>query len=345
MSRPPFATLVLLTIPPLVWASNAVIGRFAVAGQDGAIASPIALNALRWALALAILVLVFRPWAGTSARKGAAAADSMAHRSLMPSRQQRLLAALADGGWRRFALFGLLSVTLFNTMQYTALRTSSAINVTLIAASGPFFMLLLGRFFFGDQGTRWAWLGAALSLIGVAVVLTGGNPGRIAQLEIVPGDGWMLLATVVWSLYSWLLRRYRPSLSGWDFMLLQVGWGALLSLPLVAGEWAADALVVRMQWSTLAVVAWIATGPSLLAYWCWDRGISRAGPVLPMFFLNLTPLFAALMSAALIGEPPRLFHGAAFGLILAGIALSQRGRPTPVSAPVPSRSGPAGHRR
>lgn len=294
------ATLLLLTMPPLLWASNAIVGRLAVAGPGGPLVSPLALNGLRWAVALAILALLLRL-------------------------RSRPVARPAAGSWRIFAVLGLLSVTLYNSLQYLALQTSNAINVTLIAASGPFWMLLLGRMFFGERGTRWAWVGAWLSVAGVAVVLTGGDATRLVQLRMVAGDAWMLAATLSWSLYSWLLRRHRPSLSGWDFMLLQIGWGTVLSVPLVSGEWLAGELVLDIGWGAVAVVLWVATGPSLLAYWCWDRGVARAGAMLPMFFLNLTPLFAALMSAALLGEPPRPFHALAFGLIAGGIVLSQRG--------------------
>jgi drug/metabolite transporter (DMT)-like permease len=277
-----------------------VIGRIAVAALDGPLVSPLMLNGLRWLLALAILALLMRPWS-------------------------RPIPRPAPGSWPMFAIFGLLSVTLYNSFQYMALQTSTAINVTLIAASGPFWMLLLGRLFFGDRGTGWAWVGAWLSIAGVAVVLAAGDPMRLVQLRMVAGDAWMLLATIAWSLYSWLLRRHRPTLSGWDFMLLQIGWGTVLSAPLVAGEWLAGDLALQTDWRTAAVVLWVALGPSLLAYWCWDRGVARTGAMLPMFFVNLTPLFAALMSAALLGEPPQPFHALAFALIAGGIVLSQRG--------------------
>jgi drug/metabolite transporter (DMT)-like permease len=42
------------------------------------------------------------------------------------------------------------------------------------------------------------------------------------------------------------------------------------------------------------------------------------------FFLNLTPLFAALMSAAFLGEAPHWYHAVAFVLIVAGIVVSAK---------------------
>ncbi|HLO93952.1 MAG TPA: EamA family transporter, partial [Burkholderiaceae bacterium] len=69
---------------------------------------------------------------------------------------------------------------------------------------------------------------------------------------------------------------------------------------------------------------YVALGPSLLAYRCWGLGVTQAGPAVAAFFGNLTPVFAALMSAALLGEWPQWFHGAAFALIAAGIVVSSR---------------------
>ena len=74
----------------------------------------------------------------------------------------------------------------------------------------------------------------------------------------------------------------------------------------------------------LAALAFVAIGPSILAYRCWGLGVALGGPALAAFFANLTPLFAALLSALLLGETPRAYHAAAFVLIVAGIAVSAR---------------------
>ena len=297
------AVLVYLTLPPLLWASNAVIGRLAVAGAAPLI-SPVLLNALRWVVALGVLVAI-RQWRRRRDGRGETPAER--------------------GPWWVIALFGLVSVAAYNALQYLALKSSTAINVTLIASGGPLFVLGVGRLFFGAHAGRWAWTGAAVSLAGVGVVLTGGDLGRLLALHFLPGDLLMIGATIAWAFYSWLLRLRRPSMSTTELLLQQVAWGLLFCAPAVAGEWLADDLVVRPTPATAAIVVWIALGPALLAFWCWDRGIAGAGPVLPTFFTNLTPLFAALMSALWIGEAPQPFHVTAFALIIAGIALSQLG--------------------
>ena len=74
----------------------------------------------------------------------------------------------------------------------------------------------------------------------------------------------------------------------------------------------------------LAALISIAVGPALLAYRAWGAGVGQAGPAAAGFFSNLTPLFTALLSTAVLGEAPHFFHVLAFGLIVCGIVVSSR---------------------
>jgi drug/metabolite transporter (DMT)-like permease len=290
-------TAALLTIPPLLWAGNAVVGRLV----QGLI-PPVTLNFARWALAFFILLplasWVLRPSSG-----------------LWPH-------------WRRFALLGLLGVGGYNALQYLALKTSTPLNVTLVASSIPLWMLATGALFFGVQVTRAQLLGAGLSMAGVLVVLARGDWAQLMQLRLVTGDLYMLLATASWAWYSWLLtRRDEPAAirSDWAaFLMAQVVFGLVWSGAFTAGEWALTDARISWDWPLLAALVFVAVGPAVLAYRCWGLGVQRAGPAVAGFFSNLTPLFAAIMSAAFLGDTPRPFHALAFALIVGGIVVSSR---------------------
>ncbi len=116
----------------------------------------------------------------------------------------------------------------------------------------------------------------------------------------------------------------RPAWNWAEFILVQALFGLLWAgaaagVEALAGE-------RRLVWTPalLPALAFLAIGPSVVAYRCWGLGVAAAGPTVAGFFSNLTPLFAALLSAALLGEPPRLFHAAAFALIVGGIVVSSR---------------------
>lgn len=291
-------TAALLTLPPLLWAGNAVVGRLVAV-----LVPPITLNFLRWALALLILL----PLGGWVLRPGS---------GLWPH-------------WRRFALLGLLGVGMYNALQYLALRTSTPLNVTLVASSMPLWMLALGRLFFGARVTRAQLLGALLSMAGVAVVLARGDLAHLAELRLVQGDMYVLAATLAWAWYSWLLARQgvEPAAIRHDwaaFLLAQIVFGLGWSGLAVGAEWALTDAHIDWGWPLVAALVYVAVGPAVLAYRCWGLGVQRAGPALAGFFSNLTPVAAAVMSALFLGEPPRLYHALAFALIVAGIVVSSR---------------------
>jgi drug/metabolite transporter (DMT)-like permease len=290
-------TAALLTLPPLLWAGNAVVGR--VVNQ---MVPPITLNFLRWALAFLILL----PLAAPVLRPSSA---------LWPS-------------WRRFAVLGLLGVGCYNALQYLALKTSTPLNVTLVAASVPIWMLIVGALFFGQRVSGRQVAGAVLSIAGVLVVLGRGDWQLLAQVRLVPGDFYVLLATAAWAVYSWLLIKPGdpPEIRGdWAaFLMAQLvfglGWSALFA----GGEWALEDAHIQWSWPLAAALAYVAIFPAIVAYRCWGLGVQRVGPSIAGFFSNLTPLFAAVMSAAFLGELPHVYHAVAFALIVGGIVVSSQ---------------------
>lgn len=291
------ATAALLVVPPLLWAGNAVVGRLVTD-----LVPPLTLNFLRWALAFVLLL----PVAGWVLRRGS---------GLWPH-------------WKRFTVLGLLGVGCYNALQYLALKTSTPLNVTLVAASSPVWMLGIGRVGFGQAVTRRQVLGAVLSIAGVLVVLCRGNLQQLMQVRLVPGDFYVLLATAAWACYSWLLVRPGdpPRIRGdWAaFLMAQVVFGLGWSGLFAGGEWALTTAHIAWGWPLAAALVYVAVGPAILAYRCWGLGVQRAGPSVAGFFSNLTPLFAAVLSAAFLGELPRLYHGIAFALIVGGIVVSAR---------------------
>ncbi len=291
------STAALLAIPPLLWAGNAVVGRLV---HD--LISPVMLNFIRWLLAFAILL-------------------PLAHGVL---RTHSPLWA----HWRRYALLGLLGIGLYNALQYMALQTSTPINVTLVGSSMPVWMLAVGALFFGASVTRRQLLGALLSMCGVVLVLSRGEWSQLLAFRLVPGDVFMLLATISWAFYSWLLSATREPTgirADWaPFLMAQMVFGLAWSGSFAGVEWAVGRTHIAWGWPLCAALAFIAVGPAVVAYRCWGVGVQRAGPAVAGFFINLTPLFAGVMSAVFLGDTPQLFHGVAFALIVGGIVVSSR---------------------
>jgi drug/metabolite transporter (DMT)-like permease len=295
MSRPLSpSTLVLLLLPPLFWAGNAVVGR-ALVGHF----PPLALSFARWALALVLLA----PFAIGAVRN---------HRAAIRAHLPVL------------ALMALLGVGCYNSLQYLALQTSTAVNATLIGASGPIMTLLVGAVWFNSQVQRRQGAGAALSVLGVLWVIARGELTNLLRLQFDSGDLIMLVATLTWSLYTWLLRTRRPPLPLSAFLFVQIALGAAMILPFALAEYALTGASAAPTASNATALLYVALLPSLVAYYCWDRGVARAGAVLPMYFVNLTPVLAGLLSWLLLGEAVGWYHLVGGALILAGIHLAAR---------------------
>ena len=291
------STVFYLLTATALWAGNAIAGRVLV----GSI-SPITLSAVRWGLAAVLLL-------------------PLGWRVFMPG----------SAFWqnkKRFLLLGLFGVGSYNVLLYLALQTSTAINVTLIGASMPIWMLFIGAVFYQVKPSILQMIGAVVSLLGVGIVLTRGDLVTLLSMQMVMGDLLIMLATILWAFYSWMLSRPGASTERqwpWaEFLMAQVTVGLFWTCLFDGFEIAAGHAYIDLNWWTLSLIVFVAIGPSLIAYRCWGLGVNGAGPTVAAFFANFIPLFTALLSAAMLGEPPQLFHGVAFALIVVGIAISSK---------------------
>ena len=288
-------TAFYLTTAALMWAGNAIVGKILVQSS-----SPVLLNTIRWGVtALILLPFAWRVFGSAS-----------------PLWQSS----------KRFALLSLLGVGSYNVLLYLALKSSTPINVTLIGASMPIWAIVIGALFYKEQPNIKQIIGAVISLIGVTVVIVRGELERLIEIEFVAGDLLMVLATILWGAYSWMLSHPKESTERtwpWSYFLLaQVGFGFCWSLGFAVTEWQLEYSYFTWSWPTVFMIIYVIIGPSLIAYRCWGLGVSGVGATVATFFTNLIPLFTAILSTLLLQKPPELFQGVAFALILAGIYLS-----------------------
>ena len=291
--------ILLLTLPPLMWSGNAMVGRLMV-GQI----PPFTLNFVRWVIVAVILLpLAWRalqPWSRVAER------------------------------WPYLLAIGVLGVGAYNSLQYLALVSSTPVNVTLVASSLSAWMMLIGVVVYREHPTRRQIAGAAMGLIGVVFVVSRGSWEVLTAVRFVPGDLYMLLATIGWAVYSWLLARPPAHMLGaqrpdWDWaglLMVQVLFGLPASALFFGAEQWSGAAPIQWHIGTVSAVMFAAVGASLVAYRSWGLGVAEGGPALAAFFYNLTPLFAALMSLWILGEVPQVHHLVAFVLIVGGIAVS-----------------------
>ncbi|MBF0169284.1 MAG: DMT family transporter [Alphaproteobacteria bacterium] len=286
-------TYLLLIVPPLMWAGNAVISRAVLAGGG---MPPMALSLWRWVLAAAILVLLTR--------------GDLIREWPKVKRQLPFLVFMA-----------LASVSAYNTMLYQALTSTTAINAMIVASSLPLVTILLSWLWLGERPKPLALAGLALSFAGLLAVIGRGDLAVLAAFSFEPGDLWVLAATLSWGVYSVALRRYPTGIKPLVLLTWLVLIGTPFLLPLHLAE-LAGGMAPALTWANLGAVIYVAACASVLAYICWNEGVMRLGAGLAGQFTYLTPLFAALLAVFFLGESFQLYHAAGLGLIFAGIGLA-----------------------
>ncbi|MEM6942480.1 MAG: DMT family transporter [Pseudomonadota bacterium] len=283
---------VMLTFAALFWAGNAIAGQFAKGHID-----PFALVLLRW---VGVSIMLWPLYGG----------EVRAHWHVV-----------RPAIWR-VALMAALGFTCFNALFYAAAHSTSGINMGILQGAMPVFVLAGAYLFQSAPITRLQAIGVVVTLLGVVLVATKGNPVLIADQGVNLGDGLMLIACVLYAGYVVALSS-RPEMPARTFFTLMCPIAALTALPFALGE----AVVYGASWPSLQgwlVALYVTLFPSCLAQLFFLRGVDLIGPARAGVFINLVPIFAALLAVLLLDEVFALYHGAALALVLGGIWLAQR---------------------
>jgi drug/metabolite transporter (DMT)-like permease len=286
----------LLSLTSLFWAGNAIVGR-AAAGQI----PPVTLSFARW-LGAFLIVLPFA-WPHLTR-------DWPAIR-------------------RQFWLMVLLSVSgiaIFNTLQYTALERTTALNILLLQSAGPLFVAIWSLILLGVRLTLAQALGILVSMAGVLVILLHGDLTALAAIDLNIGDLVFIGAMATFGFYSALSQK-RPAIHGLSFLGFTFGCGALCLLPFYVWELTARP-AAQLNAANLASLAYVALFPSVLAYLCFNRGVQLIGANRAAPFFHLIPVFGSAMAIAFLGERPQLYHAFGYALVLAGVIVAAR-KPKP----------------
>jgi len=285
----------MLVLVMLLWSGNSVVAR--ALRND---VPPFTLAFWRWSGAL-LIVLPFC-W-----------------RSIMADR------ALIRAHWPVILLLGLLGVGSFNAFFYSGLQYTTATNSLLIQAAIPALVLALDCLIFRGRPRVVQIIGVLVAAAGVATIILKGDLAVLATLAFNHGDTLVTRATLVWSLYTVLLRL-RPPVRGMTFLGLTIAIGALAMMPFSIVELQDRA--VHLSPPVLAGIGYIVLFPSIIAYFLYNLAVTTIGAADAGQVANLQPLFGALLAALVLREPIHGYHLVGMALILIGIALPLVVRPT-----------------
>ena len=282
----------LLLVAAASWGGNWVAARAVTLEVP-----PFALSFWRWAIAAALLL----PFAAAQLREDAALI-------------RRHLPALIA--------FGVIGAAGFTLLGYWGVRYTTAVNATLLNSSLPLFVVPLSWWLLKLTVSGRQLAGLALSLAGVATIISAGELQTLARLSLNPGDLLLLGGALLWAIYTVLLK-WRPPLRALSFLFTIVAAGAAFSLPFYLWEISAGGTMVLSP-RTIAAIGYLAVFPSIVAYICWNHAVAVVGPNVAGFFNPVIPVFGTLFAVTLLGEPFRPYHLAGFVLVLGGVVLTSR---------------------
>jgi drug/metabolite transporter (DMT)-like permease len=297
-SRPPLhaSPYLLLSLTSFIWSLNWVIGR-AIVGH----VTPLTLTFIRWVVAVAVMM----PFAWPEIR---------AH---WPAIRRH---------WKTLAWLGFWGTGLHNLFAYVGLQYTTATNGVILNSSIPIMIIVFGWLVYRDTITRSQAVGVAISLVGIMVIIGRGDPRVLLDLSLNKGDLIILFGMVFWAAYTVFLRM-KPAEIGGLAMLACCGCvGVMLLAPLAAIEILFLGGHAEFTPATIAAMLYVGIFPSFLGYVFWNRGVAEVGPQVAGIFVHLMPAFGALLAWLFLDERIYLFHIAGIALIVAGIALTTRGR-------------------
>lgn len=286
----------------LIWSGNMTINQLTV----GSIA-PSSIAFLRWLLAFIVLTPFVLP-------------QAWQHRATL--RRE----------WWKLAILGLLGMALWQGLAYVAAESTSATNMGILAAMVPLLTVLLSALILREAPSLGGVVGGVVALLGVTVLLGRGNPFILLNLNIALGDALMVIAATCYALYGVMLKRWPFDLPPWVLLYGQVCCAVLLLLPgyLLGPQTPVDGHNVWL-------ILYAGIPASIITTFLWMRAIRQIGASQASIFINLMPLFSALIAMAFLGEQVAAFHVIGGALVLTGVLMAQT-LTRPLKAPLNTSS-------
>jgi drug/metabolite transporter (DMT)-like permease len=282
----------LLALASLCWSGNHLMGR-AIAGH----VPPLTISTLRWLLAAAILY----PFVRSQLRRD------------WPEIRQNLGV---------LTYLSLLGGGVFGAMQFVGLQLTTALNVSVMNSLGPVFIAAASAAMFRDRLTGGQLAGIVISLLGVLAIISKLDPAVFSDFSFNIGDIIVFLNMVLWAVYSASLR-WRPKIHPLSFMFMFALISGVVMFPTSVWEYSTG-FVLRPTLLTFSAIAFVTVFSTIVAFVSWARGVELIGPNRAGVFLHLIPIYSALLTGALLGEPLRFYHVVGFVLILLGVWCAAR---------------------
>ena len=289
-----YTAYIFLVLATLFWSGNFIVGKFATLFEI----PPLTLNFFRWVMVWFILF-------------------PFTYREILYKKNY------IKENWLLISFMGIITISTFNSVVYFALNYTQVINAVLMLAGIPALVMILSSIMNIEKANIFQFVGLILSILGVGTIISNADIQKILSLNFNKGDLWMLVCVISWSLYSTLLKKKKFELSQFTFIQLMVTVGLIFLIPQYFYE-RSIGLEIPLNKFFIVILLYVVIFPAIAAYYCWQKAIELIGPNRSAIFVQLMPLFSALMAILIFKEKFQLYHFIGGTFILSGIYLSNR---------------------
>ncbi len=271
-----------------IWSGNFIVAR----GLSDSI-PPVSLAFYRWSVA----VIIFTPFAMKNLLQE------------WPVIKKHLL---------YLSITSFLGITTFNTLIYFAGHKTTALNLSLIAITFPIFIILFSRVLYKELLTVKKGFGIALVLLGVLFLITKGRLSRLLSISFNIGDVWMLMASIIFAVYSLFLKHKPDNMSISALQLCTFILGLSFLFPFFLWEHT-RVHGLFLNGTTIPAILYIGIFASLGAFVLWNKSIVILGPSKAGMVYYTLPLFSGFAGYLFLNESISMVNFYSMILIFTGI--------------------------
>lgn len=289
--------LALPLLAVLIWSMNIAVTRYVVD-----YISPVSISFYRWLVAFLVLTpfMATRVW------------------------RERVL---IQQYWKKLAVLAAFGMVLYQGLGYTAAHYTSATNMGIINAFIPIFTIFVSIFLLKEIPNRFAIVGSILSFLGLLYVMAQGNLAGLIQSGGHLGDVMMVIAVFFYAFYGVFLKKWQLNIPLMISLYIQIIFALLYHLPFVL--WLG---LEAINPQNISSVLYAGIFPSLIAPLVWMLAVQMIGPNRTSIFMNLMPVFTAIIAYIWLNEAWTVYHSIGGAIILLGILLAQKKPQTHIKA-------------
>lgn len=195
--------------------------------------------------------------------------------------------------FKYFVLISIIGVSLMQICVYIAGQTTGVLNMSLIASASPIWIVLAARIILGDPITLRQVCGMCVAILGTLLLLTHGDLTLLYHLTFTIGDLWVLASSLLFGLYSALLRKKPEGVSALGLLLCTFIMGFTVLIPFAVWSMLNGTLMIFTPQS-VAGILYIGIFASCVAFIAWNKAVELIGPGQSALVYYSIPFFSAL---------------------------------------------------